>query len=202
MRTRSRGKAHEEALDAIAGGHMRPRRVIEKDQVDIARIIELATAELAHAEHDEPAVLLQPIGICRLDRAGAHRLAQQVPQGGADCSLGETAQRQGLLFQRPAAGKFGDRGEKGRAPPRNSEPPHQRRRIFAKISRLLDACGEAVEDGIGTGLDEAGQEGPFLYRGIRKERAVAEDCFEQTTAGKSGAPAAGGVRLWLVGGAG
>ena len=52
-------QADEERLDAIARRDPRTAGVVEKDQVDIARIIELVPAELSHAEDDQPAVVFR-----------------------------------------------------------------------------------------------------------------------------------------------
>ncbi len=49
----------EKGLRAFACRHPRPRGVVKQYQVDIARIVELAPAELAQAEHDQPAVALR-----------------------------------------------------------------------------------------------------------------------------------------------
>ena len=52
-------QADEKGLHPVPGGHPCRRRVIKDDQIDIARVIELVSAEFAHAEHDEPALLLR-----------------------------------------------------------------------------------------------------------------------------------------------
>ena len=48
-------------------------RVVEKDQVDVARIIQLDAAELAHRQHDEPGRLA--VAACAARRASARACA-------------------------------------------------------------------------------------------------------------------------------
>ncbi len=128
------GKADEEGLDAVLRSHPRLCRVVKKDQVDIARIIELVAAKLAHAEDDEPAVPLRivRVGEASIDRwrrrlrsrwrsaapiaASANRLSAAV------CCSSDQAPASSATAASKRDAAFGD-----------PQAPHQRRRIFAEI---------------------------------------------------------------------
>ena len=101
MRTRSRASAAERVTARDPARAPPGRRVIQKDQVDIARIVQLLPAELADAEHDQPAALLR---IGRVERGRSRRSPprpQQMAQRGAEGGFGEAAQRRHLAFERP-----------------------------------------------------------------------------------------------------
>ncbi len=189
------GEADEEGLRAGPRGHPRLCRIEQKDQVDIARVIELAAAELAHAEDNEPAVALGLLRIGELDRAAARRLAQQMAQRRAQRRVGKAAQRGGLLFERPDPGELGHGGEQRDPAPGDSQPAHQSLDVFARILRRFDGRDGLGEQRIGAGLDQAGQKGPLAQRDVAEKRAVAENRREQAPAGRRRAPAARGLGL-------
>ena len=86
------------------------RRVVEQHEVHIGRIIQFAGAELAHAEHREPAAA------CRIRRIGQAQLArvvrgaQQMRHGERQRGLRQIAQRRGDALERPDAADVGDGG--------------------------------------------------------------------------------------------
>ena len=172
-------QADKKGLYPVARTHPRRRRVIEDDQIDIARVIELVPAEFANAEHDEPAVLLRLVRSRERDEPLARRLAQQVAQRRAQRRLGKAAERRGLLLEGPDARQLGERGDKCDAPLGDAQAPHHRRRIFAKIFGFFDAGGDFGEERVGTFLDKTGQEGPFFDRDAAQKGAVAENRREQ-----------------------
>jgi len=137
--------------------NLRTGRVVEKDQVDIARIIELVAPELPHSEDDQSAVALG-VGGDRGGDAFALRLTQEVAHRRAERCLGETAQRFHLLLERPGSGKLGHGGEKRHPTLGDAQAPHQRRRIFAKIFGDLDGGNGFGKDWIGAFLDDPCQE--------------------------------------------
>ena len=100
-RGRARNAATSCSLPASAGGVA----VVEQDQVDVARVVELAGAELAHAEHGEGGGLgiaadgeLAVAGELQQDRIGERIQAAR----------GEGAERAGHLLERPDPGDVGD----------------------------------------------------------------------------------------------
>ena len=175
-------QADKKGLHPVARTHLRQRRLIEDDQIDIARVIELVPAEFADAEHDEPAVLLRLVRIGKRDQPLARGFAEQVAQRRAERRLGKSAERRGLLLEGPDTRQLGERGDKRDAPPRNSQAPHHRRRIFANIFGFFDVGGDLGEEWVGTFLDEPAQEGPFFDREAAQEGAVAENRREQAFA--------------------
>ncbi len=100
-------------------------RVVEDDEIDVARIIELPRAELAHADDDEPGVMTRPrrIGEGELAAGGGPR--QQVVGGDREGGVGELAQPTGDRGERPLAGEIGQRDHERQAPPRHPEQRHQ-----------------------------------------------------------------------------
>ena len=88
-------------------------RIVEQDEVDIAGIIQLASAELAHAEHREAALVLDvPWGRLRVGQVKAslalRGAPQQVRAGEVEGGLGELGQRMGDLREPPGARDVGD----------------------------------------------------------------------------------------------
>ena len=87
--------AHEQRAPARVPAERRLRAVEEHDEIDVARIVELARAVLAEREHDDAAAALR---IGRLDRARAARRARAGAEGSerrADGGVGEAGQRLG-----------------------------------------------------------------------------------------------------------
>ena len=66
-------------LDALGDG--RRLGIVEHDQIDIARVVELECAHLAHGEHDVTAALLGLRRIARLELAVCRRSAQEIAHG-------------------------------------------------------------------------------------------------------------------------
>ena len=108
------GQAREVGLKGIRIRRLDSFAVEQQDQVDIARIIELARAQLAHAEDDEAGAWLDPLGIGEGEGAGRGRVAQERPGGGAEGGLGQA--REGIRhpFESPGTGNIGQcDGERG-----------------------------------------------------------------------------------------
>ena len=171
--------------------HRVARRIEQKDQVDIAGIVELTAAELAHAEDDQAAVALRVQRVRRLDRAARSGGVQEVPHRRAEGRLGEPAQRRHLLFEGPAPGNLGNSGDQGRLSFREAQPSHQRCLAFAGIGALFDARRDLVEQSIRPVLDITQEEGPFGDRKLAEKRAVAEQCSQQAFPRFRGGPGAG-----------
>ena len=97
-----RTKCRDELLVAA---ERRRVAVVEQDEVDVARVVELAGAELAHAQHREG----RRLGIAadgELSVAG--ELQQDRIGEGAEAARGEGAERAGDLVERPDPGDVGD----------------------------------------------------------------------------------------------
>ena len=100
-----------------------PCRVVEQDEVDIARVIELAAAELAHAEDDQTALFRGGrLGGEELVRGG---LRSRWPIGRIERRLGEPGQRLHLALEVPGAGDVGDRDHERDAAANDAQPAHE-----------------------------------------------------------------------------
>ncbi len=80
--------------------------VVEHDEIDIARIVELMRAELAHAEDD--IALGRAVPRRADDLACVSRLAKQKADGLLDRCLGARAHGKQHLLGRPDAAKVGE----------------------------------------------------------------------------------------------
>ena len=101
------GQAHEERLHAAPAAILDQRGLVQHDEVDVAGIVELARAELAHADDDEAGVLLRRLRIGQRDLAGFGGAPQQVGDGDAEAGLGELAHGARHAFERPGVGDVG-----------------------------------------------------------------------------------------------
>ena len=57
--------ADKERLRLDVGGQRARRRIEKNNQVDVARIVQLAGAHLAHGKHYQPAIVLRPVATRR-----------------------------------------------------------------------------------------------------------------------------------------
>ena len=185
------GHAAEQGLGVVLRNTAGARRVVEKDQVDIARIIKLPAAELAHRKDNQAAPAFGILRVDRRDRAAGRGGLQQMAHRRADCGFGKAAERGHLLFERPAPGQLGDSSQQSDAPLGEAQPPHQRRPIFAAIGVSLGRRGNFLKQRVGAFLDQTGQEIPFGDGDPAQERTVAEDRAEQAFAARGCAPGAG-----------
>ena len=114
--------------------------VEQHEQVERARIGELAGAETAHAEHGEPRRRrFVPVG--RREAAPREGLPQQVVERAGEHGIGKPAERLGDPIQRPGAGDFGERHGERRAPPERPKPAGE----DAAICRLTGGVRDLVE---------------------------------------------------------
>src|SRR5262249_58128315 len=89
----------------------------------------LTGAQLAHAEHDEPALALRILRARKLDLSGVMGRAQQEAQRGAQARLGELGQRRGDTLERPPARYVRERHEQRGPALGYPEPTHERRPV-------------------------------------------------------------------------
>jgi len=87
--------------------------IVQQDEVDIAGIVQLARAELAHAEHGEAAVPFRFVGVGQTQFAAVVRGAQKICDRGVQGCLGEVGQRLGDALQVPHPADIGDGGDQG-----------------------------------------------------------------------------------------
>ena len=113
------GRPHEVARQLLVSGQGRGVAVVEEDEVDVARVVEFAGPQLAHAQHGEG---------CRLRVAAERELpvAFELEQDG----IGEGAQAPGReiaqfardAVERPGIGNVGDCNAERHAPLEAPEP--------------------------------------------------------------------------------
>ena len=153
-------------------------RVVEQHEVHIGGIIQFAGAELAHAEHREPAAA------CRIRRIGQAQLArvvrgaQQMRHGERQRGLREVAQRRGDALERPDAADVGDRGRQRDDP---LGATHRGGNPVAAGGRR-DRCQvghRRRHDRVRTGGDERAQRGCLAHREIGEVGAVAAESAQQ-----------------------
>ena len=92
---------HEKRLRLDVGRQRRRGQIEEHDQVDVAGIIQLARAHLAHREHHQAAALFGALGIRRLQPAACSLLPQQIAQRRLHRSHREIGQAGGDAHHRP-----------------------------------------------------------------------------------------------------
>ena len=87
------------------------RAVVNQNQVDIRRIIQLRRAQLAHGERDEPTVQIRPVDVLEPDFpgfvGGKKQMADREPQR----CLSQFGKCAGHGFQRPDVADVRDRGD-------------------------------------------------------------------------------------------
>ena len=86
---------------ALGPAIAQPLGVEEHDQVDVARVVQLAGAELAHAEDEHT----RGVHRCGLDLAAASALREQMGERALDRAVGQIGERLGDLLERPQAGE-------------------------------------------------------------------------------------------------
>ncbi len=101
-------QAHEEALRLDPRSGADQLALVKDDEVDVARIVELARAVLAHGEDDVASGRDAAVGRGH-PLAARRRLAEQEVDGGIERRVGALGQRGGHREHRPHAGEIGER---------------------------------------------------------------------------------------------
>ncbi len=112
----------EHGLGLRPGDGLGARRVVEDDEVDIARIVELAPAELAEPEDEQPACPGGVIGIGEADPPPGGGPAQQRVEPGGDGGVGELRQGPRDRVEVPRSAEIGERHEERVGDPVGPEP--------------------------------------------------------------------------------
>ena len=103
------GQAHGERHRAVAAPVGQPVACEQDDQVEIAGIVQLERAELAHAEHGDARGCLRVGRVAELELAALGGFQQGLAQGPTDRQIGKAAERPGDLLERPAIEDVGER---------------------------------------------------------------------------------------------
>ena len=178
----------EETADVVLSGVARPFPVIEEDKVDIAGIVQLTRAELAHGEDDEAALPLGRGGVGGGELALALGGGEEMARRGGDRGVGEAAERAGDALELPPAGDVGDRDQQRHLALRDAQRPHQ---------PLLVGLG--CEMAIEPALDiRQSSPGPCCTSRIRRSGSLRQHCVRKGLLPKSDAssrfPAASAAR--------
>ena len=135
------GQAHGERHRAVPAPVAQPLRREQDDQVEVARVVQLEGAKLAHAEHGDAGGRLR-IGFAgELDLAALGGFHEGLVQRLADREVGEAAERVRDLLERP---QIEDVGERHREGDLALVPAQRRHEALAgaerRIPGLLDQC--------------------------------------------------------------
>ena len=107
---------HEILAEPVAIVRHDPLVVVKGHQIDVARIIELAGAELAEAEQEEPRGAIGLVGVRHFEPAAGNGLPELMPHGKPERGGCEIAECLRYPLERPQAGDVGD-GDGERRPP-------------------------------------------------------------------------------------
>ena len=119
--------AHGRRHRAVLAAWTKAFGIEQDDQVDIAGVVELERAELAHAEHDQAGGRPGIIRVLQQQIAFFAELAKRKAEGVADRGVGKTAERFGYFGEWPDPADVGE-GDQERHPlPHASEMGHQGR---------------------------------------------------------------------------
>ena len=171
--------AHQPLLQARRIGRPHALVVVKHDQVDVARVVELAAAELAHAEDDEAGMRDRPVAVVEGEESGRGRAAQEALGRAVERELGVFAEPGRHLLERPEAGDVREPGQEGGAP---STVPERR---LERLARLLRAgrqprLVEHPAPGLVRAQDQpVADQGDVAHEAEGQERAVAEDRVQE-----------------------
>ena len=160
---------------AVCGRRMRtPRRVVEHDQVDVARVVQLAAAELAHAQHDEA-------GPSRRRVAGRRARARRRRRAARSWSSIARADRGPAKAESAAVTRSSGHSPAMSASAMASAAPARAARSLAGSALASPASARPssrrAKAASGPSRSRAG-EGGIALQAVGQERAVAEDRVE------------------------
>ena len=158
---------------AFAAAVAQALAVEQDDEVDVAREVELASAQLAHAEHEHPAGFRYP----SLDLAAAHPFAQQMVDRLLHRAVGEGGEGRGDPLHRPDAVQIAQADQQGLPPPGATQAGHETRAIVERHRVLLGV--KMVQRPLGPLLAQQSQDGGLVAERVAEERAAGEDSGEQ-----------------------
>ena len=172
--------AHMERRGLVLVGERGRIRIVEDDEIDIAGVVELERAHLAHRQHDVAATLLGRLPVGGLEPAARHRLAEQEPHRRDDRRVRHFGQRTGRLHHRPDAADVGERDQQRGFSLHPAQEPHGRgfvpggRRGLAGLRQQFGQAfaGIGLEDGE-QAVRLGGGQFPEIGRSVGETRAAA-----------------------------
>ena len=174
------GQGDDAFLNALAPAIDHLFVVVEHDQIDIAGIVQLAPAQLAHAEHDQAGAALGVLGMGQPQGAALGLAAQQEADGETDGGFRQQRQRTGHLLQRPGPSQVGHGRQQGTAALDRAQAGHQTAEIGFLGQFGPQIVHQPVEGGIGAAVQHPPQQSRFLLQAMGEEGAVAEHAAQQS----------------------
>ena len=171
------GQAHRKRHRALPAAIAEPVRIEQDDQIDVAGVVELERAELAHAEHDQTRFVLRPVLLSEFDLAALRRLAQDQVHGLLGREIGKAAQHLRRPLERPQAGDVRQRRQQGHAALGAAQVAHELGAVSGRLGGMLGE--QRVERGIGPDLQHPSEDGRLAQQQLAQIGAVAEDAREQ-----------------------
>lgn len=175
----------EEGLRIAAGGRGGGAGLVEDDEVDVARIVQLAAAELAQAEDDQAGPVLRRLRIRGPEPPGRHPLPEQRLDRPAHRGVREGRQGLGHRVEIPAAAEIGQRDQEGMFLPVGAQPPADLAEVGVRPAGRADRAlpGDDVPAGRVRRLFQQGDE-PVRRPGGRppEEGRVVREAEEQVPA--------------------
>ena len=169
---------HRRPAHVAALGKWKFLRVVKHHQIDIAGVIQLMRAVLAHRQHRHAQALLEPCAVA-LFHAGTHRfLPQQETQRAADAGIGKARQPGGDLAHIPATFDIGQGdGQRGAA---LCDAQFRHGAAFAISIRHRQSLRDGrVQHGLRAGGEIVSQHRRLAQRQPPQKGAVAEHRVQQ-----------------------
>ena len=126
--------------------------VVEDDQIDVARIIELARTHLAHREHDIAAALFGPFRINRMIAPALRGIGQEKAHRRTERSVGEFSQRRCDARHRPDAADIGECDQQRALRFHAPQQPH--RLVLGRGNPVRGLDDRRLEAAIGIGFEQ------------------------------------------------
>ena len=159
---------------------LHPLRVEQHEQVELARIGELACAECADAEHGQPAHRCRLIAIHGHEGAARRCLRKQLVERAGNGGIGEAGQGFRHLVQRPGPGNVGQRDSEQCPPLGRLEPLEKGAAAIGAVRGtryLLDCVRECRVRAV---LGHQAKLGRLAGQPAAKRGAVAENAVEES----------------------
>ena len=174
QRHQALGQADEERRGFRARRDRRGFRVEENDEVDIARIVEFAGAQLAHGQDHIARTAAGVVARADPQLAGVGRRSQQIVDRHGKDGIGEIGQRRQHGIDGQCRGEIGQRQQQRAARPRLANEPHELLIGPGVSAALEELVAKHGEDRSRLAVQAALEPGPFLEYQLAQKRRTAE----------------------------
>jgi hypothetical protein len=176
-------QADEDLLQRVGCRTLHALGVVEDDEIDVARVVQLARTQLAERQHEVAGLDLGFGGMRQADRPGGRRPAQQVAHGERDRGLRHGTQRSGDALQGPQAGDVGEADRQRGAPLGDPQARHELG-LLDLAAQLVRQPLEKLVGYIRAAAQQVDRELRILDHAVREVGAVAEDRLEHVPSGR------------------